>query len=61
MDGFRHLPARFLAWPYHGSTDDDRDAHEALERAAASFNPAPTPPRRRGRPPRIHKPQERGD
>lgn len=60
MDGFRQLPTRFLAWPYHGSTDEDRDAHEALERAAASFHLDPTPPRRRGRPPRTREPQERG-
>lgn len=61
MDGFRHLPTEFLVWPYHGSTDEDQDAHEALERAAASFYPDTTPPRRRGRPPRIRKPQKRGD
>lgn len=59
MDGFR-LSNQFLVWPYHGSEDVDRDAHEALLRAAASFHPDPTPPRRRGRPPRIRPSRENG-
>jgi hypothetical protein len=67
MDGIRWLPGgRFLSWPYHGSPDgQEQDAHDALERAAASLVPggAPgqdgtTPRRRRGRPPRIREIQQ---
>jgi hypothetical protein len=61
MDGFRHLPTQFLSWPYHGSTDEDQDAHEALEWAAASLQADPSPPpRRRGRPPRTSPPAATG-